>query len=434
MNRKIIGILVCMLLIATALPVFGFAEKNEQNKSSFTIVEKQSVTTSMGDAVDQQQTTYTGSERIQLLSGGLAQSFQPATSPLTKVAILLTKTSGVPEYANYYIEIRPDINSPTYYRKISIPGSEFTSYTLFWLIYDISDLSVVPGNDYWIVCYADTPTIYSTQVKWCYGSPGYDPYPNGNSMINGTLGWSPYDLLGDFCFVSFKPGGSSNNPPNTPTTPFGPTIGTVGVSYTYTTIATDPDGDDIKYGWDWNGDSIIDEYSSFYSSGETCTMTHTWESPGIYNVKVKAKDEHNAFSGFSPALTVTISVANNPPNKPSTPSGPTSGKAGISYTYSTSAIDSEGDQVYYQWDWGDEVSTWDGPYNSGDAAVASHIWNNDGTFPVKVKAKDASDAESVWSDPLSVSMPKNKGIKNTFFDFLQQYPGIFEFIQRILKF
>jgi len=432
MDRKIIGVLVCMLLIATAFPAFGIVEKNEKSESSFIIIEKPAVSASMGDAIDQQQTTYTSSERIQLLSGGLAQSFRPAASPLTKVAILLTKTSGTPEFANYYIEIRPDIHNPTYYRRISIPGSEFTPYTLFWLIYDLSDLSVTAGTNYWIVCYADTPTIYSTQVKWCYGGPG-DPYPNGNSMINGMIGWSPYDLWGDFCFISFKPGGSSNNPPNTPSTPSGPISGTVGTSYSYSTSTIDPDGDDVSYGWDWDGDGITDEYSGLLSSGATCTMTHIWDYTGTYNVKVKAKDEHNSLSGFSPALTVTISAANSPPNQPDRPSGDTTGKAGISYIYSTSVTDPEGDQVYYQWDWGDEISSWDGPYNSGDIVTASHIWDNDGTYPVKVKAKDTSDAESIWSEPLTVSMPKVKAFKDIFFGFLHQYPRIFEFIQRVLK-
>jgi len=42
--------------------------------------------------------------------------------------------------------------------------------------------------------------------------------------------------------------------------------------------------------------------------------------------------------------------------------------------------------------------------------TASHIWANQGSYSVKVKAKDIHDEESVWSDPLSISMPKNKAI------------------------
>ena len=122
----------------------------------------------------------------------------------------------------------------------------------------------------------------------------------------------------------------------------------------------------------------------------------------------------------------TYTAPNNPPDKPDTPSGETSGKTGNSYSYSTSTSDSDGDQVYYWFDWGDGTNSgWDGPHNSGDSVSLAHTWSVDGTYPVKVKAKDTSGEESVWSDPLSVSMPKNKNLN----DF---NPWISRLIQRFL--
>ncbi|RLF30793.1 MAG: hypothetical protein DRJ99_01480 [Thermoplasmata archaeon] len=101
---------------------------------------------------------------------------------------------------------------------------------------------------------------------------------------------------------------------------------------------------------------------------------------------------------------------NKPPNKPNKPSGPTSGKAGTSYTYSTSTTDPDEDQVYYWFDWGDRTNSgWLGPYNSGQTVGASHTWSEKGSYDIKVKAKDTNDAESDWSDPLPITMPKNKG-------------------------
>ena len=89
--------------------------------------------------------------------------------------------------------------------------------------------------------------------------------------------------------------------------------------------------------------------------------------------------------------------------------------------------------MYYKWDWGDEVSNWDGPYNSGDLVTKSHIWSNKGTYAVKVKAKDTSDVESVWSDPLQISMPKNKAINTPFLNFLEQHPHMFPLLRQLLK-
>ena len=95
-----------------------------------------------------------------------------------------------------------------------------------------------------------------------------------------------------------------------------------------------------------------------------------------------------------------------PPNKPSTPIGESSGKIGVSYSYESSTTDSNGDQIYYLFDWGDGTdSGWIGKYNSGQICKESHIWSTEGSYSVKVKAKDTSGLESPWSDPLPITMP-----------------------------
>lgn len=219
--------------------------------------------------------------------------------------------------------------------------------------------------------------------------------------------------------------GGSNDPPNTPNKPTGPNSGNIDVPYTYSTSATDPNDDTIRYGWDWNGDGLIDEYSGYVDSGTTDTRSHTWTAPGTYHVKVLAEDEHGGQSEFSIATTIEI-VSNQEPEKP-TITGPSSGRVGKSYIYTGSGIDPDGDQIYYLFDWGDGTTTgWTGPYNSGQTASESHKWTAQGTYSVKVKTKDSNDVESIWSDTLPVSMPKYK-ITTDFFSLyiykLQQlYP------------
>jgi len=56
----------------------------------------------------------------------------------------------------------------------------------------------------------------------------------------------------------------TNDPPNTPVVPSGLNVGVVGQSYEYSTVTTDPEGDTITYGWDWDEDGIIDEWTGFY--------------------------------------------------------------------------------------------------------------------------------------------------------------------------
>jgi outer membrane protein assembly factor BamB len=97
-----------------------------------------------------------------------------------------------------------------------------------------------------------------------------------------------------------------NLPPDKPSRPSGSISGEPGVVYNYSTSTTDPNGDDIRYGWDWNGDKEVDEWTSFYPSGVTVTTSHSWEHMGIRLVRVKAEDTSGFQSEWSkPLLVIT---------------------------------------------------------------------------------------------------------------------------------
>lgn len=207
----------------------------------------------------------------------------------------------------------------------------------------------------------------------------------------------------------------ANHAPNTPETPSGPSTGQVGIAYTFSTKTTDLDGDAIKYGWDWDGDGTVDEWSALMSSGSTDTRTHMWSTAGTYAIQVRAEDSKAGLSAFSTPKTIII-TSNSAPNKPSI-SGPAIGRIGRSYSFSATTTDPNGDQLSYWFDWADGTNSgWIGPYDSGQIASMSHIWNTQGSYSIKVKAKDASGAESVWSDPLPVSMPHvhNNDLRRSF--------------------
>jgi hypothetical protein len=126
---------------------------------------------------------------------------------------------------------------------------------------------------------------------------------------------------------------------------------------------------------------------------------------------------------------------NNPPEQPQRPSGKTPGNVGSTYLYSTTTTDVDGDQVYYLWDWGDgNFSDWLGPYGSGLTASAQHAWATKGTYSIRVKAKDLSGAESNWSEPLAVTMPRNLATMMFFFErFEQRFPLVCLFLQEVFN-
>jgi hypothetical protein len=118
------------------------------------------------------------------------------------------------------------------------------------------------------------------------------------------------------------------------------------------------------------------------------------------------------------------SFVNNPPFKPDIPIGTSDGKIKRNYEYKASTSDPDNDDLFYLFDWGDKTySDWLGPFNSGEVCQASHSWNQIDEYNIRVKVKDVHGGESEWSDPLSISMPKNNF--NNFLNF-------FNFIKNLL--
>ena len=96
-----------------------------------------------------------------------------------------------------------------------------------------------------------------------------------------------------------------NHPPSTPILN-APSSGYIGNAITFSVKSTDKDGDKIRYGFDWNNDDIVDEWTEYYNSGSRAIVTHIWNNAGTYTIKVIAEDEHGMKSQWSNAVTITI--------------------------------------------------------------------------------------------------------------------------------
>ncbi|GAF97296.1 unnamed protein product [marine sediment metagenome] len=77
----------------------------------------------------------------------------------------------------------------------------------------------------------------------------------------------------------------------------------------------------------------------------------------------------------------------------------------MSYEYSASTTDVEGDALYYQFNWGDDTySDWLGPYNSGETCIASYQWSEAGMYEVSAVVRDQQGFYSDRSHVLLVCM------------------------------
>jgi hypothetical protein len=156
---------------------------------------------------------------------------------------------------------------------------------------------------------------------------------------------------------------------------------------------------------------------SFPDNPQENTGEYIWNTTtvpdGTYLLQVVARDS-DTLIGHTTSNPFFIRNSeeppeNQPPEKPLRPIGETSGHYKKEYTYSTSTIDPNNDQIYYKWDWGDgTTSDWMGSYASNYTAKASHLWKEQGTYKIKVKARDNYGKESPWSDMLPIVMPKNR--------------------------
>ena len=94
---------------------------------------------------------------------------------------------------------------------------------------------------------------------------------------------------------------------------------------------------------------------------------------------------------------------NSAPDRP-TIDGETRGEPGTEYEFTVTATDADNDNLYLFIDWGDgNTSGWAGPFQSGEETTFDYTWSQQGTYQVRVKAKDSE--ESNWG-LLEVRMPK----------------------------
>ncbi len=170
------------------------------------------------------------------------------------------------------------------------------------------------------------------------------------------------------------------------------------------------------YTYEWN-----------FGDGNTSVIqnpAHVFEKFGEYELILTVIDSKNLTASNSTTVIISTNIA---PEKPVL-NGSQEGKAGEAYNYTCNAVDANGNDVYYKWDWGDgEISEWIGPYKSGIPISFSHTWNEKGDYEIKVKAKDSYDLEGDWSDPLIITMPKSREINKIFilldllFEWINQF-------------
>ncbi len=184
----------------------------------------------------------------------------------------------------------------------------------------------------------------------------------------------------------------------------------------------DRDGEIISYEWDFDDGT----------NGTGMIVSHTYSNIGTYDVMLTVTDNDGYIGHIT--KSIMIEVVNQPPGAPII-NGPTSGKAGETYSYTLVSVDPNGDDVFYEIDWGEGyVEPWDGPHESNIVINREHSWDEKGDYTIMARAKDVHGAIGNWST-LEVTMPKNKPF---IFNFnllewlLERFPNAFPILRRML--
>jgi hypothetical protein len=94
---------------------------------------------------------------------------------------------------------------------------------------------------------------------------------------------------------------SLNVAPAAPALPTGPTSLPVNTAGAFSTLASDPNGDSLKYRYDWGGGVV--------SGWGAADQSRSWPATGVYLVKAQAQDPSGLVSAWSSARSVTVTQA-----------------------------------------------------------------------------------------------------------------------------
>ena len=289
-------------------------------------------------------------------------------------------------------------------KPISIPSDDSWSDTMTWDGSSVGFPSVTPENT-WVIA-----AVFNDEPHQGYSYP-----PSSNPFT----AYYPDAVVGT--------GPIENQQPDKPIIT-GPDDGEPGIEYEYTIEITDPDEDDMYVWLDWGDET--QGWLGPYESGTILDMYHTWDDPGIYDVKVKTRDVNYQESQWSDSIIV--SIGNLAPTKPEI-DGPTSGLINSDIEFTFVATDANNDQLLYFIDWGDgNTEEWIGPYDSGEEVVLTHSWNEVKRFSVKAKVKDPDGLETGWTYH-NINIPRTRLSQNSYIaQLFERFSVLYQILNHIL--
>ena len=171
----------------------------------------------------------------------------------------------------------------------------------------------------------------------------------------------------------------------------------IGETVIFSASATDPQGGDMEYAWDFEGDGVYDYFSTI--SPDT---TYAYPSYGVYAPILMATDD-NHLNGYDYSIVVAVgeytAIAE---------ANPTSGNAPLTVQFSGSYYDPFGiaEVDNYQWDFDGDGNP---DYVSTNSPDTSFEYEDPGIYTAVFKIK-YKNVEQVYSDTVQIDVSIQKPI------------------------
>jgi hypothetical protein len=278
MKKKIIGILICMLLIvSTIIPASQIIENDEHN--DFNEIESSNYPDDFelmaySVSIDTWETNY----KLEINNDGLTRycCMYPedrAQSEWTLLNEFTIPSNSMDEIWNEILDNDFFNLDSLYESPISVLGGGYAKLT-------------ITGD-------GQTNTVKCVNIV----VPKFDSIVMKINMITPGDSNLIYNSLTKY---------ESNSRPFKPDKPSGETSGESGSEYEYTTSCIDPEFNKVWYLFDWD-DGTDSGWIGPFDSGEEASAKHTWSLRNTYSIKVKAKDECGDVSIWSDPFAVSMS-------------------------------------------------------------------------------------------------------------------------------
>ena len=163
--------------------------------------------------------------------------------------------------------------------------------------------------------------------------------------------------------------------------------------------SSDADGVISTYQWDWENDGVFDEAGA--------SVSHSWDSPGIYQVQFRVTDDDGDSDELDEPLEIIIQNALPTAQAYASDTGVTEGNPLIFNASASHDNDCEGEIILYEWDWNN-----DGEFENTGVEV-SHTWQDEGEYEIQLRVTDDEGGTDLLNTPLSIQVIQNYGWANT---------------------